>query len=228
MLLKQKSRQFRSTSAFIQALRAGDVPVPILSINDRNEITGLIGEMVIEQYLTTGGYGVGFYSKFRKKGTSKSKGIDLINNNDGKLILIECKHPHEPIAQIVSNFESAISGVIDNSYMPCTHENNAIRLAAMRIEFEQSRQNALARGESTATIDDEIKILEDAMLKSDYSIVACILLDKRVATTLDLNVLESKIRYDLFPPFSNLITTIVVVLQDLETLTEKMFVKNGV
>jgi len=184
--------------------------------------------MIIEQYLATGGYGVSFYSKFRKKGTSKSKGVDLINNHNGKLILIECKHPHEPIAQVSLNFESVISGIVDNSYIPCTQENNAIRLAAIRIELEQSRQNALVRGESTATIDDEIKILEDGMLKSDYSIIACILLDKKVTTSLDLDVLESRIRYDLFPPFTSLITSIVLVLQDLETLTERMFVKNGV
>jgi hypothetical protein len=226
--LKQTNSSLRSASAFISALTAGNIPIPTLSIRDRNEITGLIGEIVIEEYLAIGSFGLNFYSKFRKRGTSKSRGIDLINNKGRKLILVECKHPHEPLAQISSDFEAIIGSVIDNSYIPCSQENNALRLAAIRIQFEEERQIARARGQPITTIDADIIILEDCMKKGNYEVISCILVDKKVLTSLDLSVLETKIHYDSFPPFTSLITTIVLALQDLHGLTEKMFVKNGV
>ena len=62
----------------------------------RNDMKGLVGEIVAEAVLVECGFGEPFYSKWRHAGTSASRGIDIVMRKGDMLLVSESKHLHAP------------------------------------------------------------------------------------------------------------------------------------
>lgn len=60
----------------------------------KNDMKGLVGEIVAEAVLAECGFGEPFYSKWRYAGTSASKGIDIVMRKGDLLSVNESKHLH--------------------------------------------------------------------------------------------------------------------------------------
>lgn len=160
--------------------------------SDTTEFLGLIGEMLTEDFILRNGFHF-FYIKWRNKGTSKSKGIDMIaiNNNEEtkKFFLIEAKHVHK-IAGDVANeikrrFEDGI-GEFDN-------EKTLYNLAGLSTEFSIAISKNRQFGLSTQELENNCKFLEQRMENKDYNIIIVTCIDKTKYNQTDFKKLMKNI-----------------------------------
>ena len=141
---------------------------------DSNDIKGLIGEIIAEDYENMNGANP-IFIKWKIHGTSKSQGIDIVvskkNNSSEELILVEAKHVHT----INPNVNQAIKKRIEEGIDEFQVEKTLLSLLRIIEKFSESIANSRASGGSSDALEQLCNFLEDKINNRDYRIevIAC-------------------------------------------------------
>ncbi len=144
--------------------------------SDTTEFLGLIGEIITEHFVKENGGLQEFYTKWRKKGTSKSRGIDMIaikeNNESAEFFLIEAKHLHS----VSGNVSNDLKKRIEEGIGEFEHEKTIQSLAGISSEISSAIATIRQVGGNVDSLEKQCDFLEERMQKNDYVliIVACI------------------------------------------------------
>ena len=144
--------------------------------SDTTELLGLIGEIIVEDFISRIGYSM-FYTKWRIKGTSKSRGIDMIASDaeePKKIFLIEAKHIHN----ITDNLSYTIRKRFKDGIKGFDKEKTIFNLAGILGEFSDAISKHRQFMSSTQELEDKCIFLEQLMITGSYGIIIVVCIDK--------------------------------------------------
>lgn len=158
------------------------------SVQD-TDVVGLAGEMVCEMYHVECKHRGLFYAKWKEAGTSKSRGVDLLVEEAGRLLSVECKHAHSPrSAGSESGLLQALKrGMADHSF----HRTQEFLLDMYRVASERARR-LRAEGSDTSQERARMRAVKGALaggFDSEVDLVA----DRERAGAADFARLGSKV-----------------------------------
>lgn len=224
---KQNNQTIKNSSSIITILRDSGIPVPVTNNNlDNQEITGLIGEIISEDFLNQTTANEPFYIKWKENGTSKSNGIDMIFFENNELFLNESKHLHEQLKNTV-NYEPNYKATIQKAFESNSEYHSIIFLARLYLKFHKARRVMLAGELNTDEITQKIDILRNAIRENLISTNTTIITDNNYTNQITLTNIVNAINYASFPVFTKLISAFLTGINDLETRTDN-FLTNGV
>lgn len=146
----------------------------VTSTIDSNDITGLIGEIIAEDFVLKDGVEI-LFAKWREHGTSKSRGIDLIirkiNNGNHDLILVEAKHSHR-----FSNAKQTIKQRFEEAIDEFEIEKTLLNLLGITSNMSTTIAKIKAYGENFKELEEKCIFLEKKIYDINYmiQIISCI------------------------------------------------------
>ncbi len=146
----------------------------VTSAMDSNDITGLIGEIIAEDFILTDKVEA-LFVKWHEHGTSKSKGIDLvvrrINNGNFDLILVEAKHSHK-----FSNAKRTIKHRFEEAIDEFEIEKTLLNLLGIINWMSITIEKLKAYSEDYQELEEKCIFLENKINDMSYmiQIVTCI------------------------------------------------------
>lgn len=219
--IRRSRLQNRSVKAVLAALRVRGFDLD-LRAPDRNDMVGLIGEIVTGEYSEREGRKI-IYAKWRAGGTSKSNGIDLIASSDAEseYDVLEAKHLHEELKGLtpsssISHFRDRLLEGLDE----LRDEEVKEKVAAILIKVNNAIRFGQAVGFPQALTETRL-IFEELLTRGNYSIGIVECSDSKyldVSTTIDTsNALSGS------QEVSERATRLVILeCDDLETTTDRI------
>ena len=190
--VKQERRNSSSRRAVIKSLAERRLHISEkLTGYDKTDIVGLVGEIVSEDFLTSGSLEP-IFLKWRYTGTSKSKGIDLVaRNNPGKtveVVLCEAKHPHDEIRDLkIERCHSLIGSKFRLGIDEFEHEKTLLNLASILIHLGTVVRLEKAISSNASLAQEHYAFISECLRKDSYCIYVLAVVDARYcnADTLD-------------------------------------------
>lgn len=217
----------KNSSFLLNYLQKNTLPIEYFSSSfDIDDLMGIIGEIVSEIYHKQCLNEDPIYVKWKATGTSKSKGLDLIFHKNEKLYSIECKHPHESLANQNNDKSRIILRTINDGLN--THDDirtKEFMVLLFRKYFEQKR---LLTGSklNTSAIDTRIQLIRSLLRKNDIIEEINLVADKIYEKDIDNNSLESNLNYSKFALISKSIGVVLLLIENIHELSMAIS-KNG-
>ena len=153
------------------------------------DVIGLAGEIVCEMYHIECEHQCLFYAKWKESGTSKSNGVDLLVEDAGRLLAVECKHAHSPQS---TGKESGLLRAIKTGMMEHSDQRTRGFLTERyRVMIKRARQLD-AEGSDAAQTLRKARVLKSALVGGFDSQVD-LAADKNRAGAVDFARLGSRV-----------------------------------
>ena len=224
--LKQEKEKEKSNSIQLKLLKASNLPIPVYDTKyfDSDDLIGLIGEIISENFIINNNNDNNtFYIKWREFGTSKSRGLDLIFENDGTLLIFECKNPHKSFSKINPKYNDVIAHALDEAFIQNSDLKVIHDIIRLYNRYFKQRRFLSANGMTTDEMDEKITIIEKCIDKNSFKVNGSVTTDKKSLKHITLKNLESKIHFDKFPTTS-VNSAIIISVKDLQQEIKTMLI----
>lgn len=121
----------KTSSNFAAGISSRGIQPVDLPSRTRNDVVGLVGEMLCEDLLPHLNIGEPFHVKWREGGSSLTNGVDMIFKKDNHLYATESKHLHRSISGSSTSAAHTISSVINKSLVANTDSHTNAYLATL-------------------------------------------------------------------------------------------------
>jgi len=187
----------------------------------RNDIVGLVGEILAEDSLEYLGAGEPFYAKWRLSGTSASAGVDLVFKKDGFLSACESKHAHSSVRS-ARTAAAPVARELGRALEQNPDEHTGNFLGKLILGEERHAAQCAARGDEAGRKRsmERMDVLENALGTGAYATNAAIVFDG--AHSPAPAAVRSRIRPGAAKRFRNPATGFLVGVRDLHGSTEAM------
>ena len=217
-------------SKSIQAQFIEEFGIPAINYNhnkyDENDLIGLLGEISSSEFLERNSYGNGIYLKWRATGTSKSPGVDLFFENDGNLLIIECKHPHKALSNSASDPKKIILRTFDAAFKENSEYHSKFNMFALLIRYRQKRRFEISSALDPTQTNSRITMIENALQNNSYSTNVLQVMDNEITDKFKLEDLSSKIDFNRYMIKSPLLA-ISLGISTLRTVTKQILIMYG-
>ena len=145
----------------------------------RNDVVGLIGEMLCEDLLPSLDIGEPFYIKWKEYGSSLTNGIDLVFKKGSRLYASESKHLHRTISGDAASAARTVSYAINRSlaantdYHTATHLGTLLEKESMHGAACDARSDKIGRKNS----DKRYSFLCSVIRNKNYSLGVAVTFD---------------------------------------------------
>jgi len=148
---------------------------------DKNDVVGLIGEILSETYAKSQDYEM-IYPKWKVSGSSKSRGIDLVarsfEHNEWVLILCESKHIHEEVKNIRNELSaSRIRNRFNEGLNEFEFEKTLLSLARIIIKIGDNIRLGETMGGNVDRYNEYKTFLSKCLADNDYDIHVIVFID---------------------------------------------------
>ena len=225
LLVRQQCRCESSRREVIKNIRDRGVSITNrLSGYDKNEVIGLIGEIVMANFVECSGSKM-IYVKWREAGTSKSKGIDLIamdaDTDLSEIKLCEAKHIHSE-QDMTSNYISLLKGRFRAGLDEFESEKTQLNLSSVIMKLGK----AIHVGEAAMTDQTAAKgyytLITSSLKENRYRIRIVVLIDQKYCNTAALMDSTAQITRPLKVGKEHKIDLSLLELEALEEITKEM------
>jgi hypothetical protein len=225
---KQQKELEKQSSAQIRIIIESGLPIPAYGATkyDAEDLKGLIGEILILEYLLVTRIGTPFYCKWQETGTSKSQGIDLIITAKNVLLVYECKHPHNQI-KASRDSSKVIASILDEAFINNSDEFTIVRLARLWRRLQKEKRLLAGIHQSTKKVEQCLNLVSDCVRNKSHTTNTVLVIDNKTMSGFTLKQLEPLIHFDKFPSFISKITGTVLASNGLAKMTQKMYGKHG-
>jgi hypothetical protein len=223
--IKQSRATEKAGSIISSILKRANIPVPLESKMDYNEIMGLTGEILCEIFHLNNNSGLSFYIKWQDTGTSKSIGIDIVFEMDNTLIIIESKHCHKRLIGN-SSFHNVIGTILNDAFLYNEKYRIIMNLARLYARFNQALRILKATSQEFKEMKRKADLVEKELRKNSYPLNVTVLTDSKILSTLNLSKTMEKIKASQSNHLSNLHGTVVAV-EKLESLSQNLLSEYG-
>jgi len=225
--VKQERHKSASRRAVIRSLAERELHVSEkLTGYDKTDIVGLIGEIISEDFLTSGALEP-IFLKWRYTGTSKSKGIDLVvRNSSGKdleLVLCEAKHPHDEIRDLqIERCHNLIGSKFRLGIDEFEHEKTLLNLANILIHLGAGIRLGKAMISNISLAQEHYAFISECLRKNSYCIDVCAVVDTQYCNVDTLNRSTTGILGPTGTDSSHSVTLALIQSGGLEQITDEM------
>ena len=190
-------------------------PTPV----DRDDLDGLLGEIVSELYHTKAG-DVPFYAKWRDTGTSKSRGVDLIVERDGGLSSIECKHTHVSAARSTDTAQTLLR-VLRRGLSQHTDTRTSMFLASLYIRYGNQIRLLDASDMDARQVRKKMETIRRCLQQNDIQGDVDLVADNRYAG-IDYAEFESRLGLTQLNPSFGRVTALLLFVGGLYEIREDL------
>lgn len=222
--IKKERKEAKFRSGIISRMKKRGIVLPYklsYSTMDSNDIVGLIGEITTQDYVSRPEYDEVFI-KWRRSGTSKSKGIDLVihDTKNDDLILLEAKNSHFQIAH--TKAEQVIKTKLEDALNQFEHEKTLISLTNLVSEISESRDTIRATGVDVTELDKLCKFINSKINFDSYKIHAFMIIDKNHSDDSVFTSAMSKINSSADLGTNRDILLHLIEIEDLDAMTAEI------
>ena len=209
------------TAATLLARGVKPAAAPPPATASRNDIVGLVGEILAEDFLEDLGAGEPFYAKWRLSGTSASAGVDLVFKKDGFLSACESKHVHSSVRS-ARTAAAPVARELNRALEQNPDEHTENFLGTLFLGEEQHALQCAARSDEAGRKRSMGRrdVLENALGTGAYATNAVVVFDG--AHSPAPAAVRSRIRLGAARRFRNPATGFLVGVRDLHGSTEAM------
>ncbi len=221
----KRDRQVSKTRARLLSdlKQRGIRPQAQVRLDDRTDVTGLIGEMMAEWHSQLRKCNM-LWVKWRIGGTSKSNGIDLIarirRGSDWQLRLIESKHLHTE-AKGVSHRECCMA--IRNRFLDgiggFDHDNTISNLAGVVILMGRNIQLNRAAGRDTREAEESRDFVQSRLAQNGYACEVVVIIDSKYCDDKSLSESVKDLQYPTNVG-DHVLDLLLVACEGLEVVTD--------
>ena len=188
----------------------------------RNDIVGLVGEILAEDSLEYLGAGEPFYAKWRLSGTSASAGAGLVFKKDGFLSACEPGHAHSSVRSARTAAAPAAARELNRALEQNPDEHTENFLGKLILGEERHAAQCAARGDEAGRKRsmERRDVLENALGTGAYATNAAVAFGG--AHSPAPAAVRSRIRPGAAKRFRNPATGFLVGVRDLHGSTEAM------
>ena len=185
----------------------------------RNDVVGLVGEILAEDVLMDLGAGEPFYAKWRSSGTSASAGVDLVFKKGSRLSACEAKHAHDSVRNAPTAVAPAareLNRALEQN--PDAHTKDFLGKLILREERHAAQCDA--RGDRAGRMQSRKRssMLEVALGTGAYATIAVVVFDG--AHSPAPAAVRSRIKHGTAKLFRNPATGFLVGVRGLHDSTE--------
>lgn len=191
---------------------------------DDTDIKGLIGEMILEDMAHFHNH-IAICPKWRKSGSSKSNGLDLISYKDTKrgkkLVVAESKHLHDGVKghpkRHVAIRDKCVEAIeqSDPNHILCSL-SDALARFGHHIAFAKA-----AAKSSPAELEEKYELMQKAFSDCNYELWFSIFVDEQYCADADYKGCISKLSEPL-PEYGDSMTVEIIGIKNLEEGTESL------
>ena len=194
---------------------AAPAPVP------RNNIVGLVGEILTEDILENLGVGEAFYVKWRSSGTSTSAGVDLVFKKEEFLYACESKHMHSSVCN-APTVVASVARELSRAFKQNSDAHTKDFFGKLIFEEAGYAAQCDARGDKAGRMRSgkRRRVLEAAIGAGSYTTNAVIVFDG--AHSPVPAAVRSRIKTGTAKLFKKPVTGFLVGVRDLHDSTESM------
>ena len=224
---KQKSIEKNSSSLTLY-LQNSDLPLPNFSPTiDFDDMMGLIGEIVSELYHKQCEKQDPLYVKWMETGTSKSQGLDLVFHSNERLFSIECKHPHESLA----NSDNDKSKIILQTFVKGLKKHDDKRTVEFMVRLYKryliQKRFLEGSGMDTKELDKKMDLVNNLLKKNDIVEEINLIADKLYEQNVDKNNLDSNLDLSKFSLVSKSIGVLLLLIENLHEISKEVDSNHG-
>jgi len=226
-LVKQERRRSSSRAAVIKSLfERGLEVVDELTGYDENDVVGLTGEIIMEDFVINLALEP-IFPKWRYTGTSRSPGIDLVarerSGGDWELVLYEAKHLHNEIrsagAELCHNLvRNKFKIGIDEFELDETRLN----LASIMMKLGDYIRLGEATGSDVSSTKEYRNLISAGLINDRYRVNVVVLVDAKYCSRSTFRQSVSNISNPLQIGESHSLTLTLAESTYLEELTDEV------
>ena len=167
----------RGRARTVARLRATG-PNPAAPAATRNDVVGLVGEILAEHVLADLGAGEPFYAKWWSSGTSTSAGVDLVFKKGSRLSACEAKHAHDSVRGD-STAVAPVARELDRALEQNPDAHTRDFLGKLILSEERHAAECDARGDGAGRMQSRKRtgVLEVALGTGAYATNAVVVFD---------------------------------------------------
>ena len=175
-------RRVKARSKIAAGMASRGIRLAGLPGHTRNDVVGLVGEMLCEDLLPRLGMGEPFHAKWRESGSSLTNGVDLVFKKGERLCAAESKHLHRSISGGgvgASSAARAVSTKVNESLTANTDSHTSAYLATL-LEREFAHGAACdTRGDRKGRKDSDKRcsLLRSVIRHENYSLAVAATFD---------------------------------------------------
>lgn len=194
----------------------------------RNDVVGLVGEILAEYVLADLGAGEPFYAKWRSSGTSTSAGVDLVLKRGGTMYACESKHVHRPLRNTPATAAAArVVRALNRALEINTDAHTMNFFIELCLEERERAAECDARGDGAGRLRclERQDALKEALKTGAYTTNAMVAFDG--AHSPAPGDVRQRISPGAASRFRNPVTCFLVGVRDLYGSTEAMVERHG-
>ncbi|NWG36687.1 hypothetical protein [Nitrososphaera sp.] len=190
---------------------------------DYNDVKGLIGEILLEDMALSNGH-VPVFIKWRKSGSSHSKGLDLIvtmeNAGRRQLLVAESKHVHSEIKSAMIKHQ-VIMDKCTEALEQSDLDHVLTSLSRVIADFAENMNSYEATGGDVSELHDKYLFLKESLEQCSYQLEISVFSDGKYCTTDVFNRCMAGLPAPL-PEYGQNIKIHIVGVNNLEVITRSM------
>ena len=224
--IKQERQTNRSRIAVINNLSERGLNfVNELSGYDQNDLIGLIGEIVTDDFIINLSLET-IFPKWRYTGTSKSRGIDLVARErigeEWKLMLYEAKHLHDEIRNSAEKlYNNLLRGKFENGIDEFESEKTKLNLAYVKMKLGDFIRLGEATGTDVDIVKEHWSLISVGLREDRYRINIVVLADDEYCKDETLQSIF-KISNPTMEEGNHFLTLTLIKTIHLEKMTDEM------
>lgn len=224
--VKQERRRENSRRAVVRSLLGRGLEiVDELSGYDENDLIGLIGEIVINDFVVNLGIEP-ILPKWRYTGTSKSSGVDLVGReklgNAWELALYEAKHLHDEVRNTETECYTLIRGKFKIGIDEFESEKTKLDLASILIQLGEFIRVGEATKSDTSSTKEYRDFISSSLKDDRYRVNVVALVDTMYCNETTLEQSISKISSPLEVGKNHLVLLNLIEAESLEKTTNEV------
>ncbi len=186
---------------------------------DADDAVGLLGEAASEMHHVKCRKHTPFYIKWRDTGTSKSSGIDLIFEHAGRLVAVECKHPHASVSRSGYKASTMLRAIRRGLW---SHNDARTCTFLTRLYERYLRQKRLldAGREDSSRVAGRMATIKRCLMEDGVCEEVVLVADKTHALGADHAAFMSRLRLGQFLTRSNRVSALLLFVAGLHEITE--------
>jgi len=224
--VKQERIVENSRRAVLKSLRERGIEIADqLSGYDENDLIGLIGEIVINDFAVDIGIEP-ILPKWQYTGTSKSSGIDFVgrekHGDAWELILCEAKHLHGEVRNEEAECHTLIRAKFRAGIDEFEDEKTKINLANIIIQLGKFIRFGEANESNTSTAKEHKDFISSSLKNDQYRVNVVALVDTEYCNETTLEQSVSKISIPLEVGKNHLVLLSLIRGESLEKTTDEV------
>lgn len=222
--IKKERKETKFKSGIISRINARGIRLRYklsYSSMDSNDIVGLIGEIITQDYSSKPEHEEVFV-KWKRSGTSKSKGIDLVllNIKNNNLILLEAKNSHSRLVR--SNPDQVVKDRLEEALNQFENEKTLLSLSQLVAELSDAKDTLRAAKCDITKLEELCKLIKSKISADSYNIQAFMIMDKKHGNdTVFINAM-SKINTSVNLGSNRDILIHLIEVEELDGITEEI------